>query len=66
MATVQIVVINGRPGVFSWTCGFKFRHAESLEEQARRSEDDLLQVCLWMENHGYAEEAIELMERILR
>lgn len=65
MATNQIVVINGRPGVYSWTGGFKSRREESLVEIARKSEDHLLQVCLWLENRGQKEEALELLERVL-
>lgn len=62
---VTIVVIDGRPGVFTWTGGFTFRREESLFEQAKRSEEHLLQVCLWLEKHGRNEEAWDLMERLL-
>lgn len=65
MSTLQIVVVNGKPGVYTWADGFKTRREEPLEQRARRSEDDLLQVCLWLENHGQKEEAIALLERVL-
>ena len=65
MAAVQIVVINGRPGVYTWTCGYVFRREESLMEIARKSEDHLLQVCLWLEKHGMQEQALELLEMVL-
>lgn len=65
MSTLQIVTVNGKPGVYSWADGFKTRREESLERQALKSEEDLLQVCLWLENHGQKEEAIALLERVL-
>ena len=66
MACSQIVVVNGRPGVYSWTDGLKTRREESLVETARKSEDHLLQVCLWLEKHGQKEAALDLLEKILR
>lgn len=65
MAARQIVVVNGRPGVYSWTDGFVARREESLVEIACKSDDHLLQVCLWLENHGQKEEALELLEQVL-
>jgi len=62
---MQIVIVNGRPGVFTWTGGFKTRREDSLHTQARKSDDHLLQVCLWLENHGQKEEALVLMEQVL-
>lgn len=62
---MQVLVIDGQPGVYTWSEGFKTCRERSLLEQASKSEEDLLRVCLWLENHGRIEEAIELMERIL-
>ncbi len=65
MASVTIVVIDGRPGIYTWADGYKFRREESLLEQARKGEDHLLQACLWLENHGRSEDTWELLERFL-
>ncbi len=62
---MEIIVVNGHPSVYSWADGFTFRREESLLEQALKSKDHLLQVCLWLEKHGQQEEALDLLERIL-
>jgi hypothetical protein len=63
---MKIVVIDGRPGVFSWADGFKARREETLVELAQKDDNHLLQVCLWLENHGRRDEALVLLERVLR
>ncbi len=63
---MQVLVVDGRPGVYTWSEGFKTCRGQTLLEQASKSEEDLLRVCLWLENQGQIEEAVELMERILR
>ena len=65
MSTLQIVKKNGKPGTFTWVDGFKTRREEPLEQRIRKSEDDLLQACLWLEKHGQPDEAIALLERVL-
>ena len=63
---MQIVFVAGCPAVFNWADGLVFRREETLLEIARKSEDHLLQVCLWLENHGQKEEALGLLERLVR
>lgn len=65
MSALQIVTKNGKPEVYTWADGFKARREESLLEQASKSDEDLLRVCLWLENHDHKEEAIALLERVL-
>lgn len=65
MSTLQIVVVNSKPGIYTWADGFKARREELLLEQASKSDEDLLRVCLWLENHDHKEEAIALLERVL-
>lgn len=59
---MNIVMIGGVAAVFSWSDGFSVRQEEPLLAQARKSDDDLLRVCLWLEHHGREEEAIALLE----
>lgn len=62
---MQIIIIDNQVYVFTWADGLRTRRKETLLEQARKSEEDLLRVCLWLEKHGEPEEAIHLMERLL-
>jgi len=64
MACSQIVVVNGRPGVYSWIDGFKTRREESLVEVARKSDKDLIAACNLLFKQGRDEEAEELFDRI--
>ena len=63
---MNIVIIDGVAAVFSWADGAKARREESLLQQARKSDEDLLRVCLWLERHGRGDEALGLLEAELR
>ena len=63
---MQIIVINGRAMVYSWSTGCKTKRIETFLEQARRGDDELLRVCLWLEKHGHADLAHELLDRFVR
>jgi hypothetical protein len=60
-----IVSKDGSVAVFSFVDGIKCPRLETLIEQARKSEDELQRVCLWLENHGQHDLADTLLERLV-
>lgn len=60
---MQVAIVSGKAMAFSWTTGWVARREESFVEQARKSPEALERVCLWLQNHGRLEEALELLER---
>jgi hypothetical protein len=55
---MDIIVINGNAGTYSWTDGFRFASVKSLDEEARRNPEAVINRLL---KEGETEEA----ERIL-
>lgn len=63
---MQALIIEGRAIAYSWSTGCVAKRMETLLEQARKGDDELERVCLWLEKHGHADLAHGLLERYVR
>ena len=60
---MQVAIVSGKAMAYSWTTGWVARREETILEQARKCPESLERVCLWLQNHGRLDEALELLER---
>ncbi len=61
---MQVIVIDGIAVVYSFTTGPRVkRQEEELIRAARKSPDELMRVCLWLEQHGHRDMAHALLDR---
>jgi hypothetical protein len=63
---MQIIFVNGQAVAYSWSTGCIAKRIATLLEQARKGNEELERVCLWLEKHGHADLAEELLERLIR